>query len=55
MNVIHHRVYTLECDVWEATQKQAQAEIDQVVLAIKAQLSHCGHVKLTLTSEARQS
>lgn len=54
MNVINHRTYTLEFDVWEATQKEAEIEIDKVILTIKGSMSHCGNVKLTLSSEVRQ-
>lgn len=53
MNVINHRKYTLEFDVWEATQTAAEAEIDLLILAIKNSMSHCGNVKLTVVSEVR--
>lgn len=55
MNVIRHRTYTLEFDVWEQTQKLADAEIDKVILHIKGGMGHCGNVKLTLVSEERTS
>lgn len=54
MNVINHRTYTLEFDVWEATQKQAEIEIDQIIGSIKNSMTHCGNVKLTMISEERQ-
>lgn len=53
MNVINHRTYTLEFDVWEATQKVTEVEIDHLIFVIKNQMGHCGNVKLTLVSEAR--
>lgn len=54
MNIIKHRTYTLEFDVWEATQKAAEVEIDALILAITKSMSHCGNVKLSIVNEERQ-
>lgn len=51
MNVITHKRYLLEFDVWESTQKDAEKEIDNVINTIRHEMSHCGNVKLTIISE----
>jgi hypothetical protein len=53
MNVIKHRVYRMEFDVWEATQNNAEAQIDKLLLAAK-DMTHCGNIKITLVSEERE-
>lgn len=52
MNIITHKKYLLEMDIWEALQKPAEAEVDQIILAIRQNMTHCGNVKLTIVSEA---
>ncbi len=54
MNIIKRRRYLLEFDVWEATQKLAEVEIDKLILSMKTDMGHCGNVKLTILTEDRQ-
>lgn len=54
MNIVKHRVYKLELDIWEPLQPDAEREIDALIGFIKARLRHSGNVKITLESEARQ-
>lgn len=54
MNVIKHRIYRLELDVWEPLEKRADEEIDGLIKHINSGLHHCAHVKMTKVSEERQ-
>jgi hypothetical protein len=53
MNVIKHRRYVIEFDVWEPTEKQAQKEIDAAILYITQHSTHLGHLKVRLEHEER--
>lgn len=55
MQVITHRIYTLELDVWEPLEEQVEKEIDSAIGAIKTYLSHAGNVKVTKTLEVRNA
>ena len=51
MNVIKHRTYKLELDVWEPIQKEAEKELDKLFKEVGTTLTHCGKVRLRLESE----
>ena len=53
MNIIRHRKYEIEFDVWEPHQRVCDAEMDAVVKHMKEQLGHTGNLKITLVSEDR--
>lgn len=53
MNIIRHRVYQIEFDVWEPHQTVVDAEMDKVIKQMKENLNHVGTLKLTLVSEER--
>jgi len=52
MNIIKHRKYIVEFDVWEAQQITAEAEFDTVLAVLKGS-SHLGNVRVHLESEER--
>lgn len=54
MNIVKHRVYKLEFDVWEPTEKAAQQEINAITQFIAEHSSHCGRLRFRLESEERQ-
>jgi hypothetical protein len=53
MNIIKHRKYVIEFDVWEATEKLAQTEVDEIMQYLIRHGSHLGHLKFRLESEER--
>ncbi len=53
MNIIKHRKYAIEFDVWEATEKLAQQEIDSILQFLVQNSKHLGHLKFRLESEER--
>lgn len=53
MNIVRHRIYQIELDVWEPLQKLAELEIDEVFRKLRGLLLHSGNVRITLVSEER--
>lgn len=53
MNVVRHRVYKLEFDVWEPLDKKAQIEIDEIIRFAINHSSHLGNVRFGSVSEER--
>ncbi len=53
MNIIKHRKYVIEFDVWEPKEKESQAEIDSFLQFLIKNSSHLGHLKFRLESEER--
>lgn len=53
MNIVRHRVYKLEFDVWEPMDKPAQAEIDAIIYFATRHSSHLGNLRITPVSEER--
>jgi len=54
MNIVKHRVYKLEFDVWEPTEGKAQIEIDAILQYVIHHSSHMGNLRFRMESEERQ-
>lgn len=53
MNIVRHRVYKLEFDVWEPMEKDAQKEIDAIIYFAVHQSSHLGNLRVRPESDER--